>query len=64
MTRWTRKFKVNGETREFMYLYSADTKQEILDFLNEFCFHYNQGDLYKITHSKRYESFTVWDARS
>ena len=59
-----RFFKVNGENREFMYLYQADTKQEILDFLNEFRQHFNQGDLYRISYKKSTNQFYLWDARS
>ena len=58
--RW---FRLNGEDREFMYLHQASTKQEILDFLNEFRKHFNIGDLFKITHSKRNKQFYLWDAR-
>ena len=59
-----KRFKVNGENREFMYLYQANTKQEILDFLNEFRSHYKKGDLYRITHNRITNQFYVWDARA
>ena len=60
-TKWARWFKVNGEDREFMYLYGAVIKQEVVDFLNEFSLHYNKGDLHRITKSKN--GFELWDAR-
>lgn len=56
-------FKVNGEDREFMYLFGAPTKQEVSDFLNEFRQHYNSGDLYKITGSDKTKHFVLWDSR-
>ena len=58
--KYFRWFKVNGGDREFMYLYGASTKQEVLEFLNEFRQHFNQGDLYRITKNK---CFILWDAR-
>ena len=62
--RFFKRFKVDGEIREFMYLYQADSKQEILDFLNEFRQHFNQGDLYRISYNKTTKQFYLWDARS
>ncbi len=61
--RLFKRFKVDKEYREFMYLYQADTKQEILDFLNEFRQYFNRGDLYRISHKKSTKQFYLWDAR-
>ncbi len=62
--KFFRTFKVNGEDREFMHLYGAETKQELLDFLDEFRQHFNKGDLYKITHNRQGTYFILWDARA
>lgn len=61
--RFFKWFKVNSEDREFMYLQEAQTKQGLLNFLNEFRQKYNKGDLYRISHSKVAKRFILWDAR-
>lgn len=55
---WTRWFKINGEEREFMYLFEADTKEELLPFID---FVKGQGDLYRIIKEKG--RYFLYDAR-
>ena len=53
--RW---FKINGENREFMYLFSSERKEKIEPFKKLVK---EQNDFYRITHSKK--GWTIWDAR-
>lgn len=55
LTKW---FKVNEEAREFLYLFGAETKDELKPFID---FVKQQGDMYRIT--KQYEHYHIWDAR-
>lgn len=59
LTRW---FKVNGEDREFMYIFGATSKLELEPFIQLV---QNQGDLYRITPCTRNGEpyYEIWDAR-
>jgi len=55
LTKW---FKINGEEREFMYLYGSLNRCELQPFINLVK---SQGDLYRVVKSQAY--YELWDAR-
>lgn len=56
--KFTRRFKIHGEYREFMYLYKTKDRaelKEMVDFVKE------RGDMYRITWERG--GLVIWDAR-
>ena len=57
-TKWTRWFKINSESREFMYYTSTSSKKALAPFIKHIK---KQGDLYRVTKWKH--GYELWDAR-
>ena len=56
--RYFRYFKVNGEDREFMYLFGSIDRTQLQPFIDLVK---KQGDFYRITQYRNH--FIIWDAR-